>query len=284
MSTRKAQFAGKFYPSEAKETQKLIEYIEKREINNLSHIADAELTVLGGVVPHAGLVYCGYQAVHFFHHIQKQHFDTVVIISPSHTANSPDVCIDSHLKWEIPGITYQTDRDLLNSQLFQHDMAVQKQEHAAEVMLPYLCYYRPEIKNISVITIGRPTALNTQEVAQKLVQFEKNSGKKILVIASSDFTHFESLTNARAKDDLVIDAIKKKNHSAVINTVKKHNISVCGYGSIAALIAFANLKSPEALFSVLRRGHSGEIIPSDEVVNYISILCSISKKKHQTNL
>lgn len=277
--TREAHFAGKFYPSSPIETKKLIEYIEKKEINNLTHITNVEVRVLGGVVPHAGYMFCGYQAVHFFHYIINQVYDSVVILSPSHRGIGPEVSIDSHDQWEIPGATFQTDQEMLNSGLFDTCTDAQLDEHAAEVMLPYLNYYRPDLKKITVITIRNPKLENVNAVGEKLYQYEKNSGQKILIIASSDFNHFEKPSRGREKDDLVLEAIKNMQKEEVIKRVRKHNVSVCGYGPIVALIAYAQLKSNDARFGVLRRGHSGEVLPSDEVVDYVSMLCSIPNEK-----
>lgn len=279
MSTRKAVVAGKYYPSNGKETQKLIDYVEKKEVNNLTHIVGAELDVLGGVVPHAGIMFCGYQAVHFFHYIINRPFDTVVILSPSHTGQGPEFAMDSHDEWEIPGATFQTDKDLLNSGLIETSTDSQVGEHAAEVMLPYLDYYRPDLKQIAVITIRKVDHLNVEKVANALIQFEKQSGKRLLVIASSDFNHFQTVEEGRAKDDLILEPIKNKQEKEVLDRVRKYDASVCGYGPIVALMAYARMKNPDARFGVLRRGHSGEVMPSDSVVNYISMLCSVPHKK-----
>lgn len=281
MLIREAKFAGQFYPSKSNETKKLIEYIEKKEINNLSHIVNAEVYVLGGIVPHAGMVYCGYQAVHFFHYIEHQTFDTVVILSPSHQQGELDISIDSHDQWNIPGNTFETDKELINSGLFEKSETMQIEEHAAEVMLPYLNFYQPKAKTIAVITIQNPTIENVRKVAKNLVDFEKSSGKRLMVIASSDFTHNESPEDSRSKDDMVLEAVKLKDDESVIQLVNKHKISICGYGPIAALIAYTNLKSPDTTMSILRRGHSGEVFPAEKVVNYVSILSAISTKKGQ---
>ena len=54
--------------------------------------------------------------------------------------------------------------------------------------------------------------------------------------------------------------------------MRQKNISVCGYGAIMALIEYTKLVSNAAVAKVLRRGHSGEVYPADEVVNYASIV------------
>lgn len=275
MSTREAIFAGKFYPSNADETRKLIEYIEKKEINNLSHIINAKVDVIGGVVPHAGLMFCGYQAVHFFHYIQHQDFDTVVILSPSHRGTGPEVSVDSHDHWKIPGAQFDTDIDFRDSGLLEPCSNGQYDEHAAEVILPYLNYYRPELRKISIVTVRNPKLDNARKVAQALIEYEKQTAKKLLIIASSDFNHFDNPDAGREKDDYVLEAIKNFNEEDVIKQVRGKNISVCGYGPIVALMHYAQLKNSNARFSVLRRGHSGEVMPSDEVVDYVSLLCAV---------
>ncbi|HKK58106.1 MAG TPA: AmmeMemoRadiSam system protein B [Salinivirga sp.] len=274
MTTRYAQFSGKFYPSSHIETRKLIEYIEKKEANNLRHIVDAKLNVFGGVVPHAGYMFSGYQAVHFFHYTIHQVFDSVVILSPSHRGLGPEVSIDGHDQWEIPGADFQTDKDLLNSGLFDVSSDAQYEEHAAEVMLPYLSHYRPDLNKIAVITIRNPKLQNIRNVAEKLYRYEKDSGQKLLVIASSDFNHFERAEKGREKDDYILEAIKNLDEAEVIERVRKYNVSVCGYGPISALMAYGKMKNEKVSFSILRRGHSGEILASDEVVDYVSLLCA----------
>ncbi|PLX21121.1 MAG: AmmeMemoRadiSam system protein B [Salinivirgaceae bacterium] len=279
MSTRKAVVAGKYYPSKGEETKKLIDYVEKKEVNNLAHIVKAELDVLGGVVPHAGIMFSGYQAVHFFHYIIDREFDSVVILSPSHTGRGPEIAIDGNDEWEIPGAVFKTDKQFIESGLLEVSSESQMGEHAAEVMLPYLDYFRPDLKQISVITIRKVDHPNTEKVAQALIEYEKQSGKKLLVIASSDFNHFQTVEEGRAKDDLILEPIKNKQENEVLERVRKYDASVCGYGPIVSLMAYARLKNPDARFGVLRRGHSGEVMPSESVVNYISMLCSVPRKK-----
>ncbi len=62
------------------------------------------------------------------------------------------------------------------------------------------------------------------------------------------------------------------NTAAIEKTGKTNNISVCGYGPVMVLTEYANLTSENARSEILRRGNSGDIYHTDEVVDYISII------------
>ena len=72
--------------------------------------------------------------------------------------------------------------------------------------------------------------------------------------------------------NFVLEEILSLNSQGIYKTVTEKNISVCGYGPIMALVEYAKLISPDSKAKILRKGHSGEIMPSDEVVDYVSIL------------
>jgi AmmeMemoRadiSam system protein B len=101
--------------------------------------------------------------------------------------------------------------------------------------------------------------------------------KQILIIASSDFSHYVHPEEGKRKDDLVIREILNMNTENVYQTVREHHISVCGYGPIMTLMEYAKMLDGEPLAEVIRRGNSGDIIPSSEVVDYITILFSLEK-------
>jgi hypothetical protein len=54
--------------------------------------------------------------------------------------------------------------------------------------------------------------------------------------------------------------------------VRNKHITVCGYGSIMTLIEYAKLEAEKPKAKILKIGNSGEVIPSDEVVDYVSVL------------
>ena len=69
-----------------------------------------------------------------------------------------------------------------------------------------------------------------------------------------------------------MDRILDRNASGVEQSVIEKRISVCGYGPIMTLMEYAGSHSPEYKIKILARGHSGEVSPSLEVVDYISLI------------
>ena len=70
----------------------------------------------------------------------------------------------------------------------------------------------------------------------------------------------------------MIDEILSRNSDGVEKVVNKHHVSICGYGPIMALMKYAGSIDPEYKINILARGHSGEVIPSPEVVDYVSMI------------
>ena len=110
-----------------------------------------------------------------------------------------------------------------------------------------------------------------QIVAKGLADYAKNTGKQIIVIASSDFNHFESAELGRQKDENVLNKILSLDIEGVEKSVKRHNVSVCGYGPIMAMLLWVKHQNTEVRCRILSRGHSGEVVNSANVVDYISL-------------
>jgi hypothetical protein len=100
----------------------------------------------------------------------------------------------------------------------------------------------------------------------------EETGRKVMVLASCDFSHFLSPEEGMDRDQYVLEAIVTKNAESVEKAVKEHRASVCGYGPIMTLMEFAGNYTPDYRVKVMARGHSGEVYPSSEVVHYISMI------------
>jgi len=273
MNVRTATVAGAFYPGSAKEIHNLVDHIleeEKPKINY--HLADQDL--IGCVVPHAGYIYSAYEAVHFFEIIRKSgnRYDTFIIINPNHTGYGEYIEVDSSDSWETPLGNVALDTEFADALDLPLSNRAQSQEHSAEVMLPLLQKFIPydfRVLPISILKQNRHSAL---ELAGKIHAANLQLDRNIMIIASSDFSHFETPADGHRKDDLVLAQIEKLDSEKLYDTVIKNRISVCGYGPIMTLMEYSKLihKNPQS--SILARGNSGKTRPSDSVVDYITIL------------
>lgn len=272
-TTRYPSVSGLFYPENPNEiTQTIVRALDweldKINLDKISgHIA-------GGIVPHAGMTYCARQAVHFFEHYKRsgQQVDTIVIIHPNHKGYGPSVSVDGYERWETPLGIIEVDVELAKALNLPVSPEAQQEEHSAEVIVPYIQHFLKEKTRIVSINILDQTPDTAKYIAQKIYKAGQNLNRRLLVIASSDFSHFLPPDQAFKLDNMVVQQILQRNTNGVYQTVTRHGITVCGYGPIMALMEYSKLVDPDYKVHLLRKGHSGETSPSKKVVCYISLL------------
>lgn len=275
MNIRKSVVAGKFYPAEKDKVINQIEEIREKELSKIN-LNFKNNTIIGGVVPHAGYMFSAYQAVHFFEIVKESEikYDTIVIINPNHTGIGHEIAFDSNDLWETPLGKVEVDTDFGKRLGIAISDVEQRNEHSGEVMVPFLQHFLNYPFKIAPITLSHQSFKNAKYLAGRIKDVVDLTDKKILIIASSDFSHFLTPTQGKERDAYVIENILKLNSVAVEKVIKEKNISVCGYGPIMTLMEYAKLVSDKSKVDILKIGHSGEIIPSSEVVDYVSILFS----------
>ncbi len=273
MKTRRPAVAGRFYPGTAYEIQQQLSDILEKE-KPLIEMSLAEKEIIGAVIPHAGYMFSGYQAIHFFEILKHsdQQFDTFFIINPNHTGYGEEISLDENDYWETPLGKVEVDYDFYDLLDFSESEAAHKFEHAGEVIVPMLQNSVEYSFRIVPITMSRQNPENARMIANQILKANAILKKKICIIASSDFSHYVDPEEGKELDRLVINEILKMDPESVYRRVKEKNITVCGFGPIMSLMEYALRIEEKPQTRILRVGHSGEVVPSDEVVDYVSIL------------
>lgn len=269
---RKAYVAGKFYPGSKPEIMDLLEKIREHEEERITFNPEGK-RIIGGIIPHAGHVYSGYQAVHFFEALRKasQDFDLFVILHPIHRGGSSDYATDTNRYWNTPLGIMELDREFIEAMEIPESEDIHKWEHSAEVILPIIQFYNFGEKKIVPVGICWQHPDSSREISSKICKAVETTGKKICILASSDFSHFVSPEEGKKLDQKAIDQILYLQPEDLYRTVIKNNLSICGYGPIMALLNYAQSTGSQPRAEILARGHSGEIYPSDSVVDYVTI-------------
>lgn len=273
MKTRKPAVAGRFYPDTPGELTKKLDKIRKKEIPTIN-LSLSKHTILGGIVPHAGYTYSAYQALHFFEILKssKQIFDTFIIINPNHTGYGPEIALEENHFWSTPYGDVEVDKVFHGFFDFPESEDAHKYEHSGEVILPLLQYSLDYPFKILPITMFGQNPQNARRIANSIFEANKHLQKTICVIASSDFSHFVHPEKGKILDDFVIRKILDFDTEGVFHEVREKQISICGYGPIMALMEYTKLATEKPGIKILKTGHSGEIVHSKEVVNYVSAL------------
>jgi AmmeMemoRadiSam system protein B len=273
LSVRKPAVAGAFYPDQPEKLKEQIAKLLFSERNKIkTELATQE--IIGGIVPHAGYIYSGYEAVHFFElvRLSDKEFDTIIIINPDHQGYSPEFAASPHDYWETPLGSVQIDSELADQ--FPQSELAHSQEHSAEVMLPFIQVFLDQKIKILPISIGSPTPETAKKLAYKIFNAIAQTKRKALIIASSDFSHYVDPQEGIRQDDIALDRIFAMDSIGFYQKVKKHGITVCGYGPIMTLIEYSLLCSKSPKIAIAARGNSGKNSPSKSVVDYITIIFS----------
>lgn len=227
-----------------------------------------ERVIKGCVSPHAGFIYSGPVAAHNFHALAKDGFpETFIIIGPNHHGSGSMVATTTH-DFEMPMGVAKVDRELAGSihkGLIDDDIIAHRYEHSIEVQLPFIQYFSADIKFVPVCMLSQDYK-TAKEVGQIIA--EAIEGKDVVVIASTDFSHYVSPEKAKRNDTLAIQQILDLNPKGLEDTVKKHRISMCGYGPVMAMLAAVGGTEAE----LLKYATSGDVSPMPEVVGYGSVV------------
>jgi AmmeMemoRadiSam system protein B len=225
--------AGQFYPASASELKAMI----KKMVDEKAKKEE----VIGLISPHAGYIYSGPVAGAAISRIKLP--ETFIIMGPNHTGSGKPFSIMTEGKWKTPLGEIEIDSELgkkllANSRYLQEDKAAHLYEHSIEVQLPFLQYFKPDFKLVPIILAYAGGAIY-KEIGREIAKSVKESGKKVVIIASSDMTHYESQASAQKKDTQAIEAILDLNEDELLKRVDEFNISMCGFAPAVSLIVAA---------------------------------------------
>jgi AmmeMemoRadiSam system protein B len=271
--------AGLFYPSGADELNQLIELsFKERRFGPGDLPPSKELRrrrIYGIVSPHAGYIYSGAVAANGFYEISSMNFDRVVIIGPNHYGIGTGLATVRDGIWETPLGQVEIDTELAsriseNSGILDFDDLAHSRDHCLEVQLPFLQYIKKnQFKLVPIIMIMQDK-VTASEIGESIA--DSTRALNALLIASSDFTHYEPNSEAHRKDRELIEAILSLDTSIFYSTLERLNVSACGYGAIASIMTAAKALGATK-GELLRYATSGDIIgDTNNVVGYASII------------
>lgn len=271
-SLRPPAVAGAFYAGTGSELAREIEssFRDPRGPGELPpRHRSAERTLEAAVVPHAGYVYSGPIAAHVYARIAAERTPaTVLILGVDHTGASRGASL-SDRAWLTPLGPVEVDHDLVRRLArgpIEVDEVAHAREHSIEVQLPFLEYVLPKPKFVALEVGFGPFAF-LEEVAG--VVREAVEGQDLLILASSDLSHYVPVATADRLDHLAIDRVLARDAHGLYDTVVRRKISMCGIAPVTVLLAATRTRALSA--RLLRWGHSGEAEPMTEVVGYAAI-------------
>ena len=168
--------------------------------------------------------------------------DSVVIVGPNHTGQGAPIAVSTS-DWETPLGVAANDTELSNaiastSEYIYIDEDAHRNEHSIEVQLPFLQRVLPN-KRFCFVCLGEQSIGSSELLADAILKASRSLGRKIVVLASSDFNHYESADVAKGKDSKLLDMLKSMDHVAFNRLVDALGDSICGFGPITVAMLFA---------------------------------------------
>jgi AmmeMemoRadiSam system protein B len=274
---RPAAVAGMFYPRDPLELKQLIEqsFRDQRFGPGKMPPSYTQRRIYGIVSPHAGYVYSGAVAANGFYEVSSMNFDNVVMIGPNHYGIGSVAATMHNGIWETPLGQVEINSDLAleiskNSGIIDFDDFAHSRDHCLEVQIPFLQYVKENIFKIIPIVLIMQDKETAIDIGKSIAQSALNTNT--LLIASSDFTHYESNNDAYRKDSELIKAILSLDISKFYAVQQRLVVSACGYGAIASIMkAVKELGATKG--ELLKYATSGDVTGDmAAVVGYSSII------------
>ena len=249
---RRSVIAGSWYPGDPKRLQgKIAAFLDNVPPNPQK----GELA--GLVVPHAGYAYSGQVAAHAYAQVRHQAFSRVIIVSPVHRIYPGRFAVTDKTHYETPLGLVPVDADLL--QAVEHHVTLGRvsrdQEHSLEIQLPFLQHVLGDFA-LTPIMMGEQDWESADTLGQALA---RAIGKqKLLLVASTDLSHFHRYEAAVQLDRVVLDRISAYDPKGLARDLSTHKAEACGGGPVmAVMIAAKELGANRAV--VLKYQNSGDV-------------------------
>jgi AmmeMemoRadiSam system protein B len=265
---RKASVAGQFYPATAEAL--------KNQIESLCDAHADKTDCLACMLPHAGYIYSGRVACETVSRIHIK--DSILLLGPNHTGFGPAFSIMTQGAWQTPLGEVEIDADLAgrivkDSNYLESDSLAHAYEHSLEVQLPIFQYFKPNFKIVPMIFLSDDLQ-ELKTVGQEIAAAIEKSDKKesVLVVASSDMTHYEPKSEAEKKDKEAIEAILALDENRLMEKTRRLGISMCGVAPVVVMLTIAKRLGARTASLIKYQTSADTTGDSESVVGYAGII------------
>ncbi len=265
---RQPAVAGQFYPGAPAQLKAMIQGF-------LDPQATAQPALLA-ICPHAGYVYSGATAGKVLSQVRVPR--RVVLVGPNHRGAGHGAAVMSQGQWQTPLGTVELDAklgaELLGRcSLLAEDHVAHMFEHSLEVQVPFLQMLQPEL-SLLPICLSFMSFSECQQIGLSLAQAIRAVGEPVLMVASTDMTHYESASAAQKKDSQALERILALDPQGLFDTVRGLGITMCGVlPTTVCLVAAISLGATQA--RLVQYTHSGMVSGDhQQVVGYAGLIVS----------
>ncbi len=265
---REPAVAGQFYPSSRQILKNQIEALIDKKADKLNAIAC--------MLPHAGYMYSGGVAAETVSCVNIK--DKIILLGPNHTGYGVPFSIMTKGLWRTPLGEVKINSSLAshilkNSKYLEDDCLAHLYEHSLEVELPILQYFKTDFEIVPITVLANEISA-LKEIGKDIANTikELNIKDSVLIIASSDMTHYEAQAQAQKKDREAIKAILELNEDKLMQKIQELDISMCGYAPAVIMLSAAKALGAKTA-KLIKYQTSGDVTGDlTQVVGYAGIV------------
>ncbi len=264
---KKPNVSGQFYPSDPIELSGQIDdFFHKASVEPM----DGRIEVM--IAPHAGYVYSGPIAAYGYKAASRSSYKTIVVIAASHYVGFSGASVWAQGKFETPLGPIEVDTDFAKKIIdadkeFAFIPKVFEKEHSLEVQLPFLQKTFTNFKIVPIV-MGQPTFQTCQDLASVLSRIIADR-TDVLVVISTDMSHYHSAKIAKSMDGKAIDLVRKLDAAQLWQKCNDQTVELCGFAPVTVGLLYAKQKGLDV--KILNYGDSGDITGDKQaVVGYFS--------------
>lgn len=255
---RPAAFAGQFYTADPDRLAAEIDGYLTAAVSASPDAAARAGRIVGLIVPHAGYVYSGRTAAASYALVRGRAVDTVVIIGPSHRFAFDGASIWPDGGFETPLGVARVDAGLAaaiaKASGFRFRPGAFAEEHSIEVQIPFVQRALPGASIVPIV-MGDPSRSTIRTLAAAL--FKACRDKNVVVIASTDLSHYLPKDRAQATDKATAALVEDMKIETLIRKVEAGENIMCGGGAVAAVLLLAEKIGQPEVEVVARTDSSG---------------------------
>jgi AmmeMemoRadiSam system protein B/AmmeMemoRadiSam system protein A len=235
---RASPHAGSWYPDSKNKLNSMIDdFLSKARSK-----AHGEIKAL--IAPHAGYIYSGQVAAYAYKTVENKTFDAVIIIGPSHYHGFSGTSIDTMTGRITPLGTVEFDLDLARA-IIDYDKRITNeplahgQEHSVEIQVPFVQKVIKTFKAVEIVMGSQDYEMCEILADAILAATEK---KNVLIVASSDLSHFHDQNEATILDERVIESVSAFDPEMLYRRLTKDSCEACGGAPIITAMIIARGK------------------------------------------
>ncbi len=265
---RSPAVAGQFYPAGSESLRRIL--------SELIPSAPRPLDAVGVVAPHAGYIYSGAIAGRTLAGVRIP--KTVVILGPNHHGTGHPAAVYPAGNWSTPLGQSAIDavlaeRILAACPAMAPDTTAHRYEHSLEVQLPFLQVLASDVLIVPICLRYAPVE-KLLAMGEGLASAIASAGEGVLMVASSDMTHYEPGDIARQKDERALKRILDLDPGGLYEVVSSERISMCGVVPVVVMLEAAR-RLGAASATLVQYGNSGDVTGNQsEVVGYAGVVVS----------